>query len=287
MLEDVSSASPANPPATGVAALPVEFRELTRVEDLRLVQEMERHVWGLDDIDISPVLLLVALVKSGALLLGAFHDDRLRGFAFSVPGDRGGQRLHWSHMTGVDSSLRSSGLGTQIKIEQARRVAARGYRRIQWTYDPLQSVNAHLNLVKLGARASEYSQHVYGDSASDLHRGAPTDRFIATWDLDDAGMPVRSPLLARAEHERAEAAGEVTTEGGWDVYRPLASLPDALVIRVPVPARFSSMLQDAPDLALAWRLQTRQQFEDLFARGYEAVGFRRTGTRGEYLLVRP
>ena len=55
---------------------------------------------------------------------------------------------------------------------------------------------------------------------------------------------------------------------------------------MPVPARFSSMLPEAPDLALAWRLQTRQQFEALFAAGYEAVSFRRNGERGEYLLVR-
>ncbi len=266
--------------------LPVEFRELTSVDELRLVQEMERRVWGLGDIDVSPVLLLVALVKSGALLLGAFVDDSIRAFALSVPADRHGQRAHWSHMTGVDEALRSSGLGTLIKFEQARRVAARGYSRIQWTYDPLQSLNAHLNLVKLGARAAEYAEHVYGDSASDLHRGAPTDRFIATWDLDEAGAPVRSPLVSQAEHETGTPAGVVTSAAGWDVYAPAPSLPEARVVSVPVPRHFSAMLQDAPELATEWRLHTRAQFQELFARGYEAVSFRRVGDRGEYLLVK-
>ena len=177
------------------------------------MQDMERRVWGGEDIDVSPVLLMVALVKSGALLLGAFIDGRMRGFAFSVPGDRHGHRLHWSHMTGVDEALRSSGLGTRLKLEQARRVAARGYSRIQWTYDPLQSLNAHLNLVKLGASADEYAEHVYGDSTSDLHRGAPTDRFIATWLLDEAGVPMRSPRLARAAGQEGVAAGTVDDAG--------------------------------------------------------------------------
>jgi predicted GNAT superfamily acetyltransferase len=262
-----------------------EFRELTTIPDIRLVQEMERRIWGGADIDISPVLLMVALVKAGALLLGAFSEGHLRGFAFSVPGDRHGHRLHWSHMTGVDEPLRSAGLGTQLKFEQARRVRARGYSRIQWTYDPLQSLNAHLNLVKLGASADEYAEHVYGDSASDLHRGAPTDRFIATWLLDDNGVPVRSPRLGRAD-QAGVAAGTVDTRGGWDVYHPDASVPTAPVVRVPVPARFATMLQEAPDLALAWRLQTRAQFAALFAAGYEAVSFRRIGERGEYLLIR-
>ena len=273
-------------PRMTVPAADVTFRELTRVEDIRLVQDMERRVWAYEDIDLSPVPLLIALVKSGALLLGAFEGEALRGFALSVPGDRHGQRLHWSHMAGVDAALRSSGLGTRLKLEQARRVAARGYRRIQWTYDPLQSLNAHLNLVKLGGRAAEYIEHVYGDSTSELHRGAPTDRFVVTWDLTDEGTPVRSARAGRAQHEDVADAGAITTTGGWDRYAPIATLPETPVVRVPVPARFSAMLQAAPDLATEWRLATRAQFQALFARGYEAVSFERNGERGAYLLVR-
>ena len=280
-----STESPALPLAS--ADTIVEFRELTSVDDLRLMQALEQRVWASEDIDVSPVLLLVALVKSGALALGAFVDGTMKGFAFSVPGERHGHRLHWSHMTGIDDDLRSGGLGTQLKREQARRVAARGYARIQWTYDPLQSLNAHLNLVKLGARADEYAEHVYGDSSSELHRGAPTDRFIATWDLDAAGNPIRSPLLDGLDAVAATPVGTVTRDaGGWDVYAPAAQLPSSAIVSLPVPARFSAMLQDAPDLALAWRLQTRAQFERLFGQGYQAVSFRRDGERGEYLLVR-
>lgn len=265
---------------------PVSFRELTSVDDIRLVQAMERRVWGLEDIDISPVFLTVALVKSGALLLGAFIDGQLRGFAFSVPGDRHGQRLHWSHMTGVDDSLRSSGLGTRLKLEQARRIAARGYRQVQWTYDPLQSLNAHLNLVKLGGVVSEYAEHVYGDSTSELHRGAPTDRFIVSWALAPDGMPVRSTRLPGSARDEAVLLGTRTMKDGWDVYEQPSSLPDARVVLVPIPARFSAMLQDAPALATDWRMQTRALFQALFARGYQAVDFRRDGERGAYVLVK-
>ena len=141
--------------------------------------------------------------------------------------------------------------------------------------------------MKLGARADEYAEHVYGDSSSDLHRGAPTDRFIATWDLDEAGAPQRSPLRDGLDAEAAAPAGRVSRDAlGWDVYTPADVVTDAPVVSVPVPARFSAMLRDAPDLALAWRLQTRTQFQDLFARGYQAVSFRRDGDRGAYLLVR-
>ncbi|HTV01521.1 MAG TPA: GNAT family N-acetyltransferase, partial [Luteitalea sp.] len=269
-----------------VPAAEVTFRELTSVEDIRLVQDMERRVWAYEDIDLSPVPLIIALVKSGALLLGAFERGVLRGFALSVPGDRHGQRVHWSHMTGVDVTLRGSGLGTRLKREQARRVAARGYRRIQWTYDPLQSLNAYLNLVKLGGRSGEYAEHVYGDSTSALHRGAPTDRFVVTWDLTDDGTPMPSTRVGRADAATAIDAGRCGSRDGWDTYEPADTLPDAEVVRVPVPARFSAMLRDAPALATDWRMATRAQFQDLFARGYEAVSFTRNGERGSYLLVR-
>ena len=63
----------------------MDFRELTSVDDIRLVQDMERRVWGCEDIDVSPVLLMVALVKSGALLLGAFIDGRMRGLRVLGP----------------------------------------------------------------------------------------------------------------------------------------------------------------------------------------------------------
>ena len=278
----------ATSPAAGAPGADLIFRELTSVDDIRLVQDLERQIWAYGDIDLSPMPLLIALVKAGALLIGACRGSTLEGFALSVPGDRHGHRLHWSHMMGIRDARRSSGLGTRLKFEQARRVAARGYTRIQWTYDPLQSLNAHLNLVKVGARACEYAEHVYGDSTSTLHRGAPTDRFIVTWDLRVDGVPIGSPLLTDLHKSDGTAAGTVTSDDeGWDVYRPDPALPEARVVVVPVPARFSAMLQEHPTLATAWRMQTRAQFQALFAAGYEAVSFRRSGPRGAYVLVRP
>ena len=53
-----------------------------------------------------------------------------------------------------------------------------------WTYDPLVGKNAHLNLNRLGVKIREYVPDLYrADTASDLHSGLGTDRFIVLWNL--------------------------------------------------------------------------------------------------------
>src|SRR5207244_3010554 len=70
---------------------------------------------------------------------------------------------------------------------------------IEWTFDPMQALNAHLNFSKLGVVVEEYEENVYGESTSPLHKGNPTDRFIAEWWIrepspqsDWSGAPVSS-----------------------------------------------------------------------------------------------
>ena len=73
-----------------------------------------------------------------------------------------------------------------------------GISLMEWTFDPLQILNAHLNLRCLGAIVEEYQLDVYGESHSTLHRGNPTDRFLAQWWM-------RSPRTARLAGESGAA----------------------------------------------------------------------------------
>ena len=107
--------------------------------------------------------------------------------------------MQWSHMLGVAPTARDAGLGTRLKLAQRDAAIAMGLELIEWTFDPLQALNAHFNFAKLGVVAEEYEENVYGESSSPLHRGAPTDRFVAEWRIttphverriDVAGMPL-------------------------------------------------------------------------------------------------
>jgi predicted GNAT superfamily acetyltransferase len=211
------------------------------------------------------------------------------GFVYSLAGIKHGKPTQWSHMLGVLDAFRSAGLGYQLKILQRERTLAMGLDLIEWTYDPMQAMNAHLNFAKLGVIAEEYEVNVYGESSSPLHRGNPTDRFVAKWRLSDARVEERlrgaaplAPVLTVEPANRAQAAGDWLEPAAIDL-----SL-DAKRISVEIPTGFSQMLSSAPDLALEWRMTTRGLFTAYFARGYRAVEFflDRPSRKGTYLLVR-
>ena len=84
-------------------------------------------------------------------------------------------------MLGVLEEHRNDGTGRHLKLLQRERTLAMGLDLIEWTYDPMQALNAHLNFTKLGVIVEEYEENVYGTSSSPLHKGNPTDRFVAEW----------------------------------------------------------------------------------------------------------
>src|SRR5262245_26800504 len=160
--------------------MPFEIRDVADLAGCRAVVDVQIEVWG-RDAETVPASLLVASIKRGGILIGAWDDSRLVGFVWSMPGIRNGQPTHWSHMLGVRPEARGEGLGVQLKRAQRDQALAAGVELIEWTFDPLQAVNAHLNLSVLGCESSEYRVNTYGEMSGPLHRGTPTDRLVAEW----------------------------------------------------------------------------------------------------------
>ena len=192
-------------------------------------------------------------------------------------------------MAGVLEAYRGAGVGQQLKILQRERTLAMGLDLVEWTYDPMQAMNAHLNFARLGVIAEEYEINVYGESTSPLHQGNPTDRFVAEWWVGDARVEDRlrgagplAPVLTVEPAVRAQPAG------GWLTPAAIDLALDAKRISIEIPTGFTEMLANAPDLALEWRMTTRELFTTYFARGYRAVEFflDRPSRTGSYLLVK-
>jgi predicted GNAT superfamily acetyltransferase len=271
------------------------IRPLATLDDCRRVAELEREVWGYSDSeDVVPAPVLIVSVKRGGILIGAFDAAGvMKGFVYSMPAIKDGRPTQWSHMLGVTADVRSTGLGARLKLAQREAALQMGIELIEWTFDPLQALNAHLNFAKLGVIAVAYEENVYGESSSPLHRGTPTDRLIAEWRIREphverrlsqpAQPAVRDASIATAPLVNPSEAGLVWIRPGR------ADLTaDANRILVEIPAGFSEMQLGDPELALAWRMQAREVFQHYFGRGYRAVDFflARNAGRGHYLLAK-
>jgi predicted GNAT superfamily acetyltransferase len=273
----------------------ITIRQLSTYDDYKRVYELERTVWGFSDpLDMVPPVVFTITVKRGAILLGAFDaDDRMVGFSYSLVGMKGHTPLQWSHMTGVLPEYRG-GLGLRLKLTQRERAVALGYHLIEWTFDPLQTMNAHLNVSKLGCVAEEYHRNVYGESTSDLHRGTPTDRLVAQWHITDAHVERRlqtaEPLrVTSADVAAAPTINRTARAGAWQACESVDLTLDAPRLWLEIPVGWTELQRDEPEMAMAWRLQTRDAFESYFARGYRVVDFavRREEGVGRYLLADP
>lgn len=270
-------------------------RPLRTLEDCLQVVDLEKRVWGYaDGEDVVPAAILLVSVKRGGILLGGFDaadPGRIIGFVYSLASFKDGRPAQWSHMLGVLPEARNSGLGAALKQEQRHAALAMGITLIEWTFDPMQALNAHLNFEKLGVLADEYTPNLYGDSSSPLHRGNPTDRFIAAWHLDAPHVLRRlsGDRLRLRESGTLDAPLVLGIRESPAGPRPGPVDPGRLARRVAVeiPVGFSDMLVDDPERALAWRLATRQAFTTYFARAYRAVDFflDRARGRGRYLLA--
>lgn len=272
----------------------ITIRNLTTFDEFRQVMELERQVWGFSDVlDMVPPVVFRITVKRGAILLGAFDErDRMVGFSYSLVGMKeGGKVLQWSHMTGVLPEHRG-GLGHRLKLEQRHRALEMGFDLIEWTFDPLQAMNAHFNMTKLGCVAEEYHRNVYGESTSALHKGTPTDRLVAQWHIAKPHVVRRLesvPELRFRTHEVAEAplVNRTAMAGSWRTCASIDLDREERRLWVEIPTGFTDMQHQAPDLALAWRMHTREIFERYFSRGYRVVDFAldRPAGFGRYLLV--
>lgn len=271
------------------------IRPLTTLEDCREVAQLEKQVWGYTDAeDVVPVPVLIVSIKRGGVLLGSFDaSGAMNGFVYSIPGLKEGRPMQWSHMLGVTAAARSAGVGTLLKLAQREATLAMGLDLIEWTYDPLQAMNAHLNFAKLGVVVEEYEENIYGESSSLLHRGSPTDRFVAAWHLKEPHVERRTgaragPLVRDGSVASAPVINPSMERGTWLAPGEGRLDLEGRRVLVEIPTGFAAMQVEAPALALEWRMKTRTIFQSYFGRGYRAVDFflAREARRGHYLLAR-
>ncbi len=259
----------------------LHIRRIESYDEYIAVAELQKIVWGQDSIEIVPPSILMVNQKIGGIVAGAFTPaHELVAFVYGLPGFRSGAEVHWSHMLAVKPGWRGKGIGKRLKQYQRAFVQERGIGIIHWTYDPLESVNAFLNLQTLGAMPAEYVCDLYGKGEkSILHKGIGTDRFILTWYLDAADRQAYQDKFYTIEAPAALPAV---------VSKALTFTPvDAPGVRIQIPQNIQELKRKQPEEASAWRNATRAAFMHYFGQGYGVVAFHTLNDGCYYLMAQP
>ena len=298
----------------------ISLHILETAQELQPVEDLQRQVWPGSETDLVPIHMLLAVIHNGGLVVGAYeleesddHQDGessveeeplepgdspvgapLVGFVFGFPGlyqtPDGPRVKHHSHMLAVLPGHRDQGIGFLLKRAQWQMVRHQGLDRITWTYDPLMSRNAYLNIARLGAVCNTYIPNFYGEMRDDLNLGLPSDRFQVDWWVNSGRVLRRLGKRPRLKLDLAHflAAGTAiinpSTMDERGLPRPVRSLEpikipepssqgDRSLLLVEIPADFLALKQADRALALEWRLHTRVLFENLFADGYLITDF--------------
>lgn len=276
----------------------MKIKILEQPEEMLAVEDLQEIVWPGSERDILPGHILLAIARNGGLVIGAFDENKLIGFVCSFPGiEQEGhrQRLkHTSHELGVHPDYRNSGVGFALKRAQWQMVRHQKIDLITWTYDPLLSRNAKLNINKLGAISNQYYRDFYGLMRDGLNAGIPSDRFKVSWWINSTRVENRMSRKARRKLDLAHyLAADVTilnpTELRSDhlpipgkdpgksplglLDREISNENRAPILLIEIPADFHALRELDPPLAGEWRSHTRQLFEAAFELHYLVTDF--------------
>ena len=272
----------------------IVIRPFQSIADYRGCEFLQQAVWRFPDREVVPLNELMGVARSHGLLLGAFLGRKMVGFVFGIHGVRpkgdrhpGGRIFHVSRMLAVHPRYQRSGVGFHLKCAQRRWCLDQGFTHATWTFDPLQTGNANLNIARLGAVSDTYLVNVYGRSESELNRGMDTDRLQVDWEMGSArvlrrvlGRPdtARYPDVRFANECGLDRRGLlVPVRGRVDPCHPRAA--------VEIPPRIVSLMQQDLPLARRWRRHVRTLLQGHFARGYRIVDFVCTPRDGREALA--
>lgn len=275
----------------------VTIETVDRVDGARAAVTLQEEIWGYGQPDTDhplPARVLLAIARSGGLVAVASDGETPVALSVAWVG-----RIHdskrlflQSQMVGVVRSHRHRGLGYRMKLHQREFALGVGIDLIRWTFDPLQSANARLNLHKLGATAHRYHPDYFGAMRSVFNAGIASDRLWAEWAVDTrrvgrslAGERPSVPELAQAVNRpEFDEESESLRPGP-----PLLGL-SAPTLKLTIPDDFDRMRRRNAELAAQWRECVREALLHYFEAGYRAVDLQLedsgTGRRACYVLSR-
>lgn len=285
-----------------------QLRIMESIDEMYLAEELQLIVWPGSEMEVVPAHLLTTAIHNGGVMIGAYYlgenndkysqklgDPPLVGFVF---GFLGSQKVnektiykHLSHQMGIHPDFRNKGIGFALKRAQWQMVRKQGLELITWTYDPLLSINAYLNIHRLGSICRTYLRNIYGPLRDGLNKGLPTDRFqVELWvnshrvDKRMSNQPRQKLDLAHFIAANAKVINPTFLDNANLPRMELAKSENNLntvldnpsansLLLVEIPYNFLALKSQSVEIALEWRLHSRKIFESLFAEDYLVTDF--------------
>lgn len=278
----------------------ITIRELRTMPDINATVELQKAVWGMTDVEVSSPHTLRAIVHAGGAVIGAEAEGRLVGFCFGMAAWREGELWLWSHMAGVRPEYQGRGVGLKLKLAQREWALSKGFRRMAWTFDPMQSGNANFNFNRLGTTARNYSVNHYGDMQDGINAGMASDRLEAQWRLDaprvialiergGSNPPPPNPLPHKgggAGNDFPEAFNLVYVDEAGELRHEQPANFSAARYGIEIPMNIAALKVDDLERAKTWQLSVRRAITSLLGAGYIVSGFVRDRTRARYIMSR-
>lgn len=262
----------------------IVIRECNSIDELDSCTRLQREVFGLPDLEISPRRHLIVSRQAGGWTLGAFvpkdNGERLVGFVHHLAAVRGNEIFGYSHMMAVADEYQNQGVGAQLKWSQRKRAIEEGRSFIKWTWDPMQARNAHFNLNRLGVTVTAFAENFYGTD----YATSPALKDAGPLGIDSEIAPVIAPGI---DSDRLFADWQLQSRRVIDLARgSVASVianPDAAI---QIPAEWTKLIKQNPSEAKQEQLRVRQEFKNAFAERLVCAGFERSSERPRYLLYK-
>jgi len=260
------------------------IRDVAGEAEYHAIEDIQKEAWGFNDLDIVPAATLIATQHAGGIVLGAFEGDCMIGFAYAFSAFEHGRTSMHSHMLAVRTEYRNCHAGFYLKLAQRERTLEKGLDEITWTFDPLQSLNAHLNFSKLGVVSRRYLVNFYGEaSSSPLHQGFGTDRLWVSWLLNSDRV---KQCISRTPSHRAAKVVAASNDAGSLIQsaliygegaRPLlgdfSGALSANRCTIEIPHDINSIKERDPKLGTEWRAATRAAFLAAIEAGFLVEDF--------------
>lgn len=273
----------------------IEIRALRSLGEMRDAVDLQTVFWG-DDLESAvPAHMLYSLAQHGGHVLAAFLGQRMVGVLIGFLGT-GLDELYCPAPSNIQivskrmvvlPEFRSQGIGYRLKLAQRALALQQHIPLITWTFDPLQTANANLNIHKLGGVCRRYLENFYGvEPDGNLTLLGSSDRLLVEWRVGrDAverrlSQPTDASSLLKAEEAPVVNPAQVKE------YRSLVPIedwndkPTARAVRIEVPSQYNKLVESAPELATAWRVHSRAVFQRCFQLGYAVVDFTQVAIQG-------